>query len=135
MPRPIENQSPKFLKASAYSGDVHDLPVESVEEAVSWYSQHFGMTEIERAESPVRTVTLERDGVTIGFSENGGDASQNGAAILTQNLEAVRQDLEGRGLTTANSRIDERDGKKFKVFFIVAPDGLCYYFHEPLAAS
>lgn len=26
----------------------------------------------------------------------------------------------------------ERDGKKLQVFFAVAPDGLCYYFHEPI---
>jgi hypothetical protein len=26
--------------------------------------------------------------------------------------------------------VDERDGKKYQVFFVVAPDGLCYYFHQ-----
>ena len=26
----------------------------------------------------------------------------------------------------------ERDGQKLQVFFAVAPDGLCYYFHEPI---
>jgi catechol 2,3-dioxygenase-like lactoylglutathione lyase family enzyme len=29
----------------------------------------------------------------------------------------------------------ERDGTKLQVFFVVAPDGLCYYFHEPLEAQ
>ena len=36
-------------------------------------------------------------------------------------------------LTTANWRVDERHGEKCQVFFVVAPDGLCYYFHQPLA--
>ena len=32
----------------------------------------------------------------------------------------------------AAARVDERDGKKLQVFFVVAPDGLCYYFYEPM---
>jgi len=32
-----------------------------------------------------------------------------------------------------NWRIDEQDGRKLQVFFVIAPDGLCFYFHEPLA--
>ncbi len=27
---------------------------------------------------------------------------------------------------------DERDSQKLQVFFAVAPDSLCYYFHEPV---
>ena len=34
-----------------------------------------------------------------------------------------------------NWRVDERDGQKYQVFFVVAPDGLCYYFHEPIEAG
>jgi hypothetical protein len=34
--------------------------------------------------------------------------------------------------TVGNSRIDERNSQKLQVFFAVAPDGLCNYFHEPL---
>lgn len=33
-----------------------------------------------------------------------------------------------------NWRLDENNGQRFQVFFVVAPDGLCYYFHEPLDA-
>ena len=28
-----------------------------------------------------------------------------------------------------NWRVDERDGERYQVLFVVAPDGLCYYFH------
>ena len=75
-------------------------------------------------------VILERDSVRIGFAINGGDASQAGAAILVTDIEQLKLDLESNGAKVANSRVDERDGKKFNVFFVVAPDGLCYYFHE-----
>ena len=126
---------PKFVSASAYSGDVQHLPVASVEEAANWYGKHFAMTEVDRSDSPVPRITLQRDDVTIGFAENGVDSSQNGAAILVQNIEAIHDDLAARGVRIANTRIDERDGKKFKVFFVVAPDGLCYYVHEPLDES
>ena len=80
-----------------------------------------------------RTVILERDGVRIGFSENGGDPTQEGAAILVSDIARVRAELEAAGVEAANWRVDERDGKRFQVFFVVAPDGLCYYFHQELA--
>lgn len=127
----MTNTKPQFKAAFAYSGDVHHLPVKSVDVAAEWYGKHFSMIEVERNHEPVPNVTLERDGVRIGFSENGGDSSQNGAAVLVHDLSGVREEFEARGLAVANERIDERDGKKYKVLFVVAPDGLCYYFHEP----
>ena len=93
------------------------------------------MTEIERRERPVPTVILERDGTRIGFSINGGDAAQDGAAILVSNIRALKDELEATGLKVGNWRVDERDGQKLQVFFVVAPDGLCYYFHEPIAVA
>jgi hypothetical protein len=44
----------------------------------------------------------------------------------------MRNELESKGVNTGNWRVDERNGQKLQVFFVVAPDGLCYYFHEPL---
>jgi hypothetical protein len=41
-------------------------------------------------------------------------------------------ELESRAVKIANYRVDERDGKKLQVFFVMAPDGLCYYFHQPI---
>ena len=68
----------------------------------------------------------------IGFSVNGGDSSQDGAAILVNDIHAARAELESRGVTIGNWRVDERDGTRLQVFFVVAPDGLCYYFHQPI---
>ncbi|MDH3493193.1 MAG: VOC family protein, partial [Acidobacteriota bacterium] len=78
-------------------------------------------------------VVLERDGVRIGFALNGGDASQDGAAFAVSDIRAIRDELESNGVKIGNWRIDERDGKKYQVFFVVAPDGLCYYFHQLLS--
>ncbi len=108
------------------------LPVEDLDTTAQWYANAFGLHEVERREEPVPTVILERDGVRIGFAVNGGDASADGAAILVSDIRRARTELEANGVKTANWRIDKRDGRKFRVFFVVAPDGLCYYFHQPL---
>jgi len=126
------SSKPQFKAAYPYQTNVLALPVKDLDAAAAWYSQHFGMTEVERTNEPAPTVILERDGARIGFAINGGDASQDGAAILVENIAAIKNDLEANGTKTVNWRVDERDGKNLQVFFVVAPDGLCYYFHEPL---
>ncbi len=129
----------RFQSAAPYKDDVLALPVPSLDDASEWYSKHFGMSEVDRDASSTAgashpRVLLERDGVRIGFAVNGGDASEEGAAIRVSNISAMRDELESRGVKTANWRIDERDGEKLQVFFVIAPDGLCYYFYEPVEA-
>lgn len=126
------SKHPAFQSASPYQKDVLALPVTDLDSASSWYSTHFGMKEVERHEKPVPTVILERDGTRIGFAINGGDASQDGAAILVKNILQLKEELESTGVSIGNWRVDERDGEKLQVFFAIAPDGLCYYFHEPI---
>jgi catechol 2,3-dioxygenase-like lactoylglutathione lyase family enzyme len=126
------SSEPAFKSASPYQNDALALPVTDLDTASIWYSKHFGMTEIERHDSPVPTVILERDGTRLGFAINGGDASQHGAAIRVTKIQQIRQELESHGVSISNWRVDERDGQKLQVFFVVAPDGLCYYFHEPV---
>ncbi len=121
----------EFKAAYPYQTDVLALPVADLDAASRWYGQGFGMTEVERRAEPP-TVILERDGVRIGFCINGGDAEQDGAAILVSNIGEVRKQLEANGIQTSNWRVDDRKGQKLQVFFVVAPDGLCYYFHEPI---
>ena len=123
----------RFKQAYPFQNDVLALPVTNLDAASLWYTEHFGMAEVERIDQPVPTVILERDGTRIGFAMNGGDASQDGAAVLVSNIRGVKDELESRGATVANWRIDERDGQKYQVFFVAAPDGLCFYFHEPLS--
>jgi len=126
------SDGPRFVSAHPYQENVLALPVEDLDVAAHWYSKHFGLTEVERLNNPDRTVVLERDGSKIGFSINGGDAAQDGAAILVSDIHGLKVEFEERGVEIANWRVDDRDGQKFQVFFVVAPDGLCYYFHEPL---
>jgi catechol 2,3-dioxygenase-like lactoylglutathione lyase family enzyme len=121
-----------FKAAFPYQKDVLALPVTDLDAAAQWYSKAFGLTEVERRTQPHPTVILERDGIRIGFAINGGDASQDGAAILVSDIHRAKQELEGNGVQIGNWRVDEQNGKRLQVFFVVAPDGLCYYFHQPI---
>ena len=102
-----------FKKAFPYQKDVLALPVTDLDDASRWYSAHFGMVEVERRGQPVPTVVLERDGTRIGFSITGGDASQDGAAVLVSNIRALKVELERTGTPIGNWRIDEQHGQSF----------------------
>ena len=121
-----------YKAAFPFADDVLALPVEDIDRAAEWYAARFGLAEVERRTAPSPTVIMERDGVRIGFAVNGDDPSQNGAAILVSDIHRARDELQANGVKTANWRVDERDGKQYQVFFVVAPDGLCYYFHQPI---
>ena len=123
---------PLFKAARPYQDDVLALPVEDLDQASQWYANALGLTEVERRDDPVPTVIMQRDGVQIGFAINGGDASNDGAAILVTDIERARRELEASGLSPGESRIDDHDGQDMSVFFLVAPDGLCYYFYQPV---
>lgn len=122
-----------FRKAFPYGDDLLALPVADLDSAATWYREHFAMVEVERMAQPQPKVIMERDGVRIGFSVNGGDSAQEGAGILVSDIHAARAELEDRGVKIGDWRVEEQDGKRLQVFFVVAPDGLCYYFHQPLA--
>jgi catechol 2,3-dioxygenase-like lactoylglutathione lyase family enzyme len=130
MPMP---DGPLFKAAYPYQKDVLALPVDDLDAASRWYAKAFGLTEVERRADPHPTVILERDGVRFGFAINGGDASQDGAAILVADIQRAKEELEANGVAVGNWRVDERNGRRLQVFFVVAPDGLCYYFHQPLS--
>lgn len=123
--------APLFQAAYPFADDVLALPVLDTEKASQWYCHAFGLTEVDRSSDP-DTVLLERDGARIGFAVNGGDPEQDGAAILVTDIHRARAELESRDIAVANWRVDQRDGKRYQVFFVVAPDGLCYYFHQLL---
>lgn len=127
------SDSPLFKAAFPYQQDVLALPVVDLDVASHWYANAFGLREVDRIDQPLPTVILERDGIKIGFAVNGGDASQEGAAILVSDIDRARQEIEAAGIEIGNWRIDEHDGEKRQVFFVVAPDGLCYYFYQPIS--
>ena len=63
---------------------------------------------------------------------NGGVPENDGAAILVTDIHRARRELEANGVKAVNWGVEERAGQKLQVFFVVAPDGLCFHFHQPI---
>jgi len=82
--------------------------------------------------SPHKSAVLARDEIMIGLAENGGDPTQDGCFFEVDNAETAFAELKANGLQKekADFRIDQYGEKKFKVFFVIAPDGLCYCLGE-----
>ena len=121
-----------FKRARPYADDALNLPVANIDTAVPYYEKIFGFRVEARRDSPHRTVILARDEIQIGLAENGGDPEQEGCFFEVDNAEAAFAELQANGLeqAAANFRIDQYGDKSFKVFFVVAPDGLCYCLGE-----
>ncbi len=120
--------------ASPYQQDKMNLPVADVETAIPFYQNIMGFALVMRKNEPFNSVILEKDGMQIGLSENGGDPSQEGCFFEVDNVETTFAELKERGLQKEIADIDiQQYGEtKWKVFFVVAPDGLCYCFGEKI---
>ena len=123
-----------FKRARPYQDDEMNLPVANVDEAIPFYENVMGFRVASRADAPHRSVVLMRDEIKIGLAENGGDPTQDGCFFEVDNAESAFTELKGNGLQkqAADFRIDEHGDKRFKVFFVIAPDGLCYCLGERL---
>jgi catechol 2,3-dioxygenase-like lactoylglutathione lyase family enzyme len=126
------NMPAVFKTAFPYKDDVLNLPVADVGESVPYYESVMGFRVVERHDAPIKKAILARDEIKIGLAQNGGDPSQEGAFFEVDDAEAAFAELRDKGLgrDEANFRIDDHGDKKFKVFFVVAPDGLCYCLGE-----
>ena len=121
------------LKAAfGYQGDAMNLPVADVEPAVGFYTDVLGFRVVSRGDTPERSVVLARDEVRIRLAENGGDPTQDGCAFHVTDAEALCDDFMSHGLGGARPafEVERHDDQSFKVFYVVAPDGLCYWFGE-----
>lgn len=121
-----------FKTAWPYADDAMNLPVNDVEAAIPFYETVMGFQVGSRSDSPHKAVILGRDEIQIGLAENGGDPSQEGCFFEVDNAETAFNELKANGLgkETADFRIDQYGDKSFKVFFVIAPDGLCYCLGE-----
>jgi lactoylglutathione lyase len=119
-------------KAWGYQGDVMNLPVRDLAAALPFYESVLGFRVVSRSDTPHNSALLARDQVQIGLAENGGDSTQDGCAFHAKHLESLFAEFKANGLQKELSKFDseQRDGVAWKVFYVVAPDGLCYWFGE-----
>jgi lactoylglutathione lyase len=121
-------------KAFGYQGDNMNLPVENVDAALPFYETVLSFRVVSHSDTPHKSAVLSRDEVQIALAENGGDSSQDGCAFHVKGIEALQKEFKANGLSSLSEpSIQEHNGAPWKVFFVVAPDGLCYWFGEKQA--
>jgi hypothetical protein len=127
-------QKPKaiFKNAWPYQRDVMNLPVADVTASVPFYQSVFNFQLLSQEDSPIRSAVLGRDEIKIRIAENGGDPTQDGCFFEVDNAEAAIAELKANGLEKEISGFStqKHGDTNWKVFFVVAPDGLCYCLGE-----
>ena len=119
-----------FKRAVPYAADAMNLPVPDVEEAIPFYEKTFQFRVVARPEAPPKSVILARDEIQIGLAENGGDPTQEGCFFEVDDIEAAFAEIKDEPAKDSDFRIDKYGDTSYKVFFVVAPDGLCYCLGE-----
>ena len=121
-----------FKSAWPYQQDAMNLPVANVETALPFYETVMGFQVMARHDAPHPSAILARDDIQIGLAENGGDSSQDGCFFEVDNVEAAFAELKANGLAKekADFRLDQHGNTAWKVFFVIAPDKLCYCLGE-----
>ena len=119
-------------KAIGYQGNNMDLPVPDLAAALPFYENVLGFRVLERSDTPHKAAVLGRDDIKIRLAENGGDPSQDGCAFHVKDLAALAAEFRAGGLQKELSEfnVEQRGGVPWNVFYVVAPDGLCYWFGE-----
>ncbi len=126
-----------FKNAWGYKGNNMSLPVEDVEASIPFYETIMGFRVLSRSDSPYKSAVLGRDDIQIGLAENGGDPTQDGCAFEVDSAEAAFAEFKANGLKKELSDFssEEHQDAKWKVFYVVAPDGLCYWIGERQTAE
>jgi catechol 2,3-dioxygenase-like lactoylglutathione lyase family enzyme len=121
-----------YKRAVPYAEDAMNLPVKDVEQAVPFYERVMGFHVLERKNAPHKAAILVRDAIRIGLAENGGDPTQEGCFFEVDDVEGAFAELKANGLNKddAGFRVDKHGETSYRVFFVVAPDGLCYCLGE-----
>ena len=122
----------RLEKAFGYQDDHMHLPVADLAAAVPFYETVLGFRVASRGDTPHRSAVLARDEVQIGLAEDGGDPTQDGCAFHVTGLASLFAEFQANGLQkdVPDFDVEHRGDSAFQVFYVVAPDGLCYWFGE-----
>lgn len=124
-----------FKNAWGYQGDAMRLPVADADAAKDFYTAKMGFEVTEVSDSP-RTIVFARPDVEFAIVENGGDPSQDGCAFEVADADAALAEFRSNGLEKlSDTKIEERENGRWKVFYVIAPDGLCYWIGERLSPA
>ena len=97
--------------------------------AIGYYTQVLGFSVVSKAEG---SALLRRDDVTIGLAVDGSDLEQASCYFDVEEVTTLRAELEAKGIEPTPERVDENDGKRYRVFFAKEPYGVCFCFGQPV---
>jgi catechol 2,3-dioxygenase-like lactoylglutathione lyase family enzyme len=109
-----------------------NLPVADVQDAIPFCEKVMGFKLLSRSDEPCKSAVLSRDEVQIGLAENGGDPEQEGCFFEVEDVEEAFAELRANGLDREEPgyRVEDHGDVSFRLFFVVAPDQLCYCIGE-----
>ena len=121
-----------FKNAWPYQKDKMNLPESSIETAIPFYEMIMGFQVESQQNSPYKSVILRRDDIQIGLAENGDDPSQDGCFFEVDKIQEAFDELKYNGLKKEISdfKIEKHGQTSWKLFYVVAPYGLCYCLGE-----
>lgn len=122
----------QFIRAAPYANDALNLPVADVAAAIPYYEKTFNFAVVSQQDHPHKSVILARDQIQIGLAENGGDPTQEGCFFEVDNIESAYEEIKGKPPSDSDIKAQDLYGKAYRVFFEVAPDGLCYMIAQPI---
>jgi len=108
--------------------DTNALPVKEIGPAVGYYTQVLGFSLVGKE---ARTAVLKRDEAQIGLEVNGQDPEQASCYFAVSDVEALRRELEAKGIQPGDVRVQEHGGNRYRVFFAKEPYGVCFCFGQP----
>ena len=120
----------RFISASPYQDDVLNLPVHDLSVSIPFYEKFMKFRVIRRETKPYQVAILSRDDVKIGLAENGGDPEQEGAYFTVNSVKQAFDFFSSNGLENLDDSSLSTSINEDGMFFIVAPDRLCYCFGE-----
>lgn len=112
--------------------DTNALPVRELGPATEFYETVMGFSVVERDSA---SVTLKRDDVQIGLiRKEDHDPKEAGSCYFSvSDVESLRAELDGRDGKLSELRIDEYEGRNYRVFFLREDtDGYCFCFGQPV---
>lgn len=128
----MEQINALFKNAWPYQDDKMNLPVKDLDAALPFYETVMGFRVVSRQSDPFPAAVLERDAIRIGLAENGGDPEQDGCFFEVDDIGNAHMELRTKDLAKPPSPVkaERHQETDWKVFYLVAPDGLCYCFGQ-----
>jgi hypothetical protein len=108
--------------------DTGALPVKELGPAIGYYTQVLGFAVVSKADGKA---LLRRDEAEIGLATNGQDPEQASCYFAVSDVEALRQEMDARGIEPSAIQQDTHEGKLYRIFFAKEPYGVCFCFGQP----